>query len=365
MIRELIQSVDAVEITNVRLFERVLRLKTPLVTSRAVIEEQCSLLVELTGISGAVEVSGFGEAAALADWGPERPRDARFDGLRLRDAVTHGAVNTGADAMALVRPASLRFAVESALFDIVARAAGKPVRRMLDPDAPNSVLLNGVVGIAAPAAAAKRAADLVRRGFTTLKLKVGDRDDVERVRAVRAAVGDGARLRIDANGAWDADEALRRLQAMAPFDVDLVEQPCRDVGALAAVARCSPILVAADESCVDLDAVSTLVGDRLVGAIVLKPALLGAWRDIIPLVDAAHRNDVGVIFTAAIDGIVGRWAVAQAAAALLDENVACGFATGSQLEGDLLLEEVIRDGRLYLGSGSGLGLGPHPTADPL
>lgn len=365
MIRDLTQSVDAVELTSVRLFERVLRLKTPLVTGRAVIHEQQSLLVEITGIAGGVEVSGFGEAAALPGWGTERARDARFDALRLRDAVTYGAVTTGAEVMRLVRPPSLRFAVESALLDIVGRAAGKPIRRLLDPDAASSVLLNGIIGIVPPEAAAECAVELVRRGFGTLKLKVGDDDDVERVRAVRTAVGDGAKLRIDANGAWDADTALQRLGQLAAFDIELVEEPCSGIDALAAVARRSPILVAADETCASLDVARALVDDRLVGALVLKPALLGAWRDVIGVVDAAHRHDVRVIFTAAIDGVVGRWAVAQAAAALLDQDVACGLATGSLIEGDLPQEEVIRDGRLYLGLGSGLGFQPHPTVDVL
>ena len=80
-----------------------------------------------------------------------------------------------------------------------------------------------------------QAAAAARAGFTCVKVKVGVGDDAGRVAAVRAAVGPEVELRLDANGAWDVDEAVRSIEALAPAGLELVEEPVHGIEALRAV----------------------------------------------------------------------------------------------------------------------------------
>ena len=83
---------------------------------------------------------------------------------------------------------------------------------------------------------AAEAAAWRERGFETFKLKLGIGDDAERARAVREAVGPDARLRVDANGAWSADQAVAVLNEIEPLGIELVEQPTATLREMAAVA---------------------------------------------------------------------------------------------------------------------------------
>ncbi|HEU4546594.1 MAG TPA: enolase C-terminal domain-like protein, partial [Microlunatus sp.] len=115
------------------------------------------------------------------------------------------------------------------------------------------------VNATVPAVGPDRAADLVRAaGCRTVKVKVAEpgqalSDDLNRVAAVRDVLGPDGRIRVDANGAWDADQATDALERLAGYGLEYAEQPCRTVDELAALrvalARAGvEVPVAADES---------------------------------------------------------------------------------------------------------------------
>ena len=112
------------------------------------------------------------------------------------------------------------------------------------------------VNVTVPAVDPEPAADIVRAsaGCRTAKVKVGEPgqsegEDVARVEAVRDALGPGGKVRVDANGAWEVDVAVRmtRLLDVAAGGLEYVEQPCRTVEELAAVRRRVDVPVADDE----------------------------------------------------------------------------------------------------------------------
>ena len=144
-------------------------------------------------------------------------------------------------------------AADIALWDALARGAGAPLYRFLGahrselPAYASAVNLTLSLDELLEQTAAFRA-----RGFSALKMKVGGRlrDDVERVRAVRHAVGDGCELMVDANMAWDVAEAARRLRAFEPFELAWLEEPLppHDVEGHAALQRATSIPLAAGET---------------------------------------------------------------------------------------------------------------------
>src|SRR5205807_6047047 len=124
------------------------------------------------------------------------------------------------------------------------------------------------------------AAELVRQGFRCVKVKVGAGDDVARVKAVRTAVGPEVAVRLDANGAWSLDEAVRKLDALVPAQPELIEEPVRGLGALRELRARTSLALAIDESAGDPEALTAGVAD----AVCLKLSRCGG---ISGLIDAA------------------------------------------------------------------------------
>src|SRR5204863_7197449 len=136
-----------------------------------------------------------------------------------------------------------RQAVEQALFDLGAQRIGVPLARLLDARAGNELPVSALLTGETMAELAREAQRAAADGFGTLKLKVGFRDDFARAGVVRDAVGPAVKLRIDANGAWNREQALERLRELAPLDIELCEQPTEDLLGLEA----APVPLAADE----------------------------------------------------------------------------------------------------------------------
>jgi muconate cycloisomerase len=143
--------------------------------------------------------------------------------------------------------------IEMALWDVVGKALGTPVYNLLGGKVRERIPLSYSVPFGEPAAMAEYAAQRVREGHRTIKVKVGNAPagDVEAVRRVREAIGPEVRLRVDANMAWPtAKEAIRLIRSMEPWDLELVEQPLppRELDAMAEVRRAIGVPLMADES---------------------------------------------------------------------------------------------------------------------
>ncbi|MEX2290754.1 MAG: o-succinylbenzoate synthase [Mycobacteriales bacterium] len=187
-------------------------------------------------------------------------------------------------------------------------------------------------------------------GCTTAKVKVAQpgqslRDDVDRVAAVREALGPAGRLRVDANGAWSLTDARWAVAALAPYDLEYVEQPCATVEDLAllrvALARAGvDVLVAADESVRKAQDPLRVARLEAADVIVLKVAPLGGVR---PALRIAQECGLPVVVSSALDTSIGIAAGVALAAALPDLPYACGLATTSLLAGDVVRDSL--DGR--------------------
>ncbi|MDQ4070623.1 MAG: O-succinylbenzoate synthase, partial [Actinomycetota bacterium] len=194
-----------------------------------------------------------------------------------------------------------------------------------------------------PAVAPDEAA-AIAEGSADVKVKVGDEGDVDRVAAVRNAIGGHARLRVDANGAWDVETAVEAIGRLASFDVELVEQPVPTLEEMAAVRRRVPILIAADESVRDLDDARRLAALDAADALVVKVQPLGGMAAAL---EAAAAARVPVIVSSMYETSVGLAAGLALAAALDDLPFACGLGTATLLAADVVAHPLVPvDGRL-------------------
>lgn len=150
--------------------------------------------------------------------------------------------------------ATIKSAFDMALYDLSAKAAGLPMYKYLG-GAKKDIETDLTIGIDSPANMAQKAIQFKKDGVRMIKIKLGKnaKEDVERVRQIRAAVGEEIILRIDANQGWDFDAALHALQEMAPFQVQFCEQPMRHWldHRLPELRQLVPIKIMADESVFD------------------------------------------------------------------------------------------------------------------
>lgn len=230
-----------------------------------------------------------------------------FDHLsRILPGADPRAINTIMDRLDERQSdmAPLKASIECALYDLLARSLGVPLHHLYGGqrhDAFNNVR---IVPLKAPEAMAAVAAGLVGNGFGFLKVKLsGDEAlDVARVQAVRDVAGPKVRLMADANESYQPKAAIRVINKIVDYGIELIEQPTagHDLEGLAQVTRAVPIPVEADESAPDLDAILRIVKLRAADSINLRIMNLGGIANTqraVALCEAAGlRYRFGAIF---------------------------------------------------------------------
>ncbi|TQJ31033.1 o-succinylbenzoate synthase [Microbacterium sp. SLBN-146] len=213
------------------------------------------------------------------------------------------------------------------------------------------------VNATVPAVAAASVPDVLARfdGCRTAKVKVAEpgqvlADDVARVRAVREALGPEGRVRVDANGGWNLDEAEHAIHALAEFDLEYVEQPCMSVDELAELHRrvkYMGIPIAADESV--RKAADPLAVARAGAAdlLVIKAQPLGGVRRALDIVAEAG---LPAVVSSALDTSIGLSMGVWLAASLAELDYDCGLGTSSLFTADVSVPSLApHDGSLPVG----------------
>ena len=216
---------------------------------------------------------------------------------------------------------------------------------------PDPVRTRVPVNVTVPAVGPERAAQIVRdsAGCRTAKVKVAEPGqpeaaDLERVEAVRDALGPHGRIRVDANGAWDLDTAARMLRLLDRVGLEYAEQPCRTVEELAALRRRVDVPIAADESIRRAEDPLRVARLEAADIAVLKVQPLGGVRACLRI---AEQIGLPVVVSSALETSVGIAAGVALAAALPELPFACGLATLQLLAGDVTSAPLrVEDGAL-------------------
>ncbi len=195
-----------------------------------------------------------------------------------------------------------------------------------------------------PAVPPEQAFELVKAaGAGTAKVKVAERgqslaDDLARVEAVRDALGPGGALRVDANGAWTVEEAVRAIAELDRFGLEYVEQPCATLDELARVRRRAGVPIAADESIRRAEDPLRVRAAEAADIAVVKVQPLGGVRAALRVVEACG---LPAVVSSAVETSVGLAAGLALAAALPELPYACGLGTMSLLTGDVVADPLI------------------------
>ena len=246
---------------------------------------------------------------------------------------------------------SARAAVSAALHDLVGKRAGLPLWKMwgLNPaEAPPSSF---TIGLDLPAVLRRKVEEA--EGYPILKVKLGTDRDEEVLHIIREGAGDKI-LRVDANAAWEAREALEKIAMLADFGVEFVEQPLppadRDGYRFLHGKSALPVIV--DESCVDSSDIPSLVG--LADGINIKLAKCGGPREGLRMIHTARSCGLHVMMGCMLESTLG---IAPAAhlASLLDYADLDGAAL---LAADPFVGPGLEGAEIRVGDGPGLGVEP-------
>ncbi|MBO0840388.1 MAG: o-succinylbenzoate synthase [Sciscionella sp.] len=199
------------------------------------------------------------------------------------------------------------------------------------------IAVNVTVAVVSP----QRAHDIVTASkCRTAKVKVADPrssigDDCERVAAVRDALGSSGAIRVDANGAWSVDDAVRAIRALdaAAGGLEYVEQPCASIDELALLRRKVDVRIAADESIRRAEDPLRVAVAEAADIAVLKVAPLGGVRRALRVAQACG---LPCVVSSAVETSVGLAAGLALAGALPELDFACGLGTLSLLTGDVV-----------------------------
>jgi o-succinylbenzoate synthase len=200
------------------------------------------------------------------------------------------------------------------------------------------------VNVTVPAVGPEQAHAIVASsGCAAAKVKVAEPgqslgDDLARVEAVRDALGPGGRVRVDANGAWDVDEAARAIKALDQFELEYVEQPCATLEAMARLRRQVDVPLAADESVRSAEDPLRVAGLEAADLVVLKVQPLGG---VWPSLEVAEAAGLPVVVSSAVETSIGIAAGLALAAALPELPYACGLATVELLEDDVVADPLL------------------------
>lgn len=278
--------------------------------------------------------SGWGEAAPLPGFSREtlgeaaralREAKPRILGRELQEATIPGGE----------LPPSARFALELARLSLEAASSGRPLHILLSGEAASGVSVCGLLE-GPPERVLSGAGRMREAGYEAVKLKVGRADPAEEaalVRELSALLGGRVRLRLDANRAWDLEEALDFCRAIGGVPLDYLEEPLASPEGLPRLAEVSGVPLALDETLLGLEP-EGLARFCYARAVVLKPTLLGGLSRSLRFAREARRAGMVPVASSAYESGVGTLGLLALAASLGDAPA--GLDTYRSLKDDVL-----------------------------
>jgi L-alanine-DL-glutamate epimerase-like enolase superfamily enzyme len=244
-------------IQQIEIYKLFIPLKEPFITSLGRDDYAANIVVIIRTDQG---ISGFGECSPYMPINGESIDTCFIVGqyfakvLKNKNALDIEERIADMDKI-IYGNTSIKSAFDIALYDIASQHAGLPLYKFLGGENNKTIVTDYTVSIGDPEKMAADAVKIKNEGYPAIKIKLGKNGatDVQRIKAIRKAVGNEIPLRIDANQGWKVKEAIETLNALAAFDIQHCEEPIArwKFMKLPKVKKNSPIPIMADESCGD------------------------------------------------------------------------------------------------------------------
>ena len=209
-------------------------------------------------------------------------------------------------------------AFDMALYDISAKAAGKPLYAFLGGEK-KSMETDLTIGIDTPEAMAEKAVEFKNRGVRIIKVKLGrePEEDTERIRRIREAIGDTLQLRIDANQGWNQNQAQLALTELSRYNIEFCEQPMRRYNdhLLPELNRTSPIPIMVDESVFDHHDAKRIIKSKGCSYVNIKFAKSGGIAEALNINKVCSAHNIPCMIGGMLESRIALTAFAHFAAA--------------------------------------------------
>ncbi len=309
-------------------FPYMLKFRQPAGTSRGILTEKPTYLLKVYDENNP-EVYGLGEASVFP--GLSLEADGRYE-YKLVEVLANIALGKQTD---LTRYPSIKFGLEQAFRDFSSGGRGLYFPSYFT-EGNTGIDINGLVWMGTLDEMRERVQEKLDAGFKCIKLKVGALDwkaELEMIKTIRADhSADELEIRLDANGGFPENEALKRLEELAPLQIHSIEQPVKpgNPDLMAMLCLRSPIPVALDESLIGMysSGARQMLLDYIMPAyIILKPTLCGGFSGAEEWIKYARERGIGWWVTSALESNVGLDSLAQWTATL-DTEMPQGLGTG-------------------------------------
>lgn len=335
---------------KINIKKRILHFKQPAGTSRGVYTERKIWLVEM--IEG--EKRGIGECAPL----PQLSTDDLPDYEEKLHTICQQTERTGIIDYSALRPyPSMLFGLETAWAQIQANGSLKlfdtPFGR-----GEEGITINGLVWMGTFEEMYHRIEEKIQAGFHCVKLKIGAIDwerEISLIQFIRQHFSkQQIELRVDANGGFTPQEAMRKLEQLATYDIHSIEQPIKQHQwkEMAQLCKESPLPIALDEELIgvnDKASKENLLDTIRPQYIILKPSLHGGMHGSEEWIQLAREREIGSWITSALESNIGLNAIAHFAAKTYGPHITMpqGLGTGQLFTDNIDMPIEIRGEKLY------------------
>lgn len=249
---------------------------------------------------------------------------------------------------------SLRFAVETALKDL----SWGGYRKIYDNYFFNEgrpIPINGLIWMGKEDFMRQQIEDKLSQGFTCLKMKIGAIDfqtELDILKSIRKRFSaETITLRVDANGAFSPQDALKKLHQLAQYELHSIEQPIKagQVEAMYQLCRNSPLPIALDEELIGVETLEqkmALLQAIRPQYIILKPTLLGGFVESAEWIEIAKKQGIGWWITSALEANIGLNAICQFTASYAP-TIPQGLGTGQLYSNNLPMPLVVKQGHIF------------------
>ncbi len=330
-----------------RIHSRLLKFDRPRGTSRGWLDDKPAYYIALKDLdSGYI---ALGECGLL----PKLSIDDRPDFRQKLDEVA-AAITDGLSIPNLSEWPAIRFAVEMAFAELKSRSKATIIANTFSGKG-EGIEINGLVWMGNKDEMRAEIDQKIRAGYTCIKLKIGAIDFGEELALIgyirKLYRATDLAIRVDANGAFSAKDAPRRLAELARLNVESIEQPIRQGQweAMAALCADSPLAIALDEELITAQTLSqkrALISEIKPQALVMKPSLLGGFAACDEWISIADAHGAYWWITSALESNVGLNAIAQYTSSK-NPSLPQGLGTGMLYTNNIGSPLEIRSNHLY------------------
>jgi len=336
------------KIEEIQLYSYNIPIIQPLRIGKTFVRSRSGVIIQ---ISTNTNIYGFGEAAPLPGLHQENLNSVKSQLNELK-SILLGTPCSGFfefldnfQKQKRISP-SVRFALESAILNIDDQVSQSGKYKILPGPARRTIYVNALATGDDESAILKKIEKSISEKYRSIKIKVGRKSvetEINLISNIRSMVGYEVSLRLDANQAWDLEEAVTFAKSVKDLEIEYIEEPLKETGKLATFYGKTGIPIALDESLNEM-LPESIESKKWINTLILKPAVIGSVRKILRFLNQAKKFGQNIVISDTFHSGIGLSFMIRLAS-ILDEPTPMGFDTYQWLKDDILVNRLpVKDG---------------------